>query len=219
MDENQLLFNNLKRTADVIVETFGRNCEVAVHNFDNLRKSLIYIAGTLTKRKPGAPITDLVLKELRKHGDDVQNMCNYRTSSKGGRIVKSSTNFIRDAKGKVIGALCINFDVTDFLNSISMVEDLIKVEEKKSPYKTETFASSPQETISSLLEEGIAQIGKQPPTMATEERLELITILESKGAFLIKGSVDFVAASMGISKYTVYNYLKKVRLNHSLNVT
>ena len=47
--------------------------------------------------------------------------------------------------------------------------------------------------------------------MTKEEKVSLVASLEYAGAFLIKGAVDFAAKAMGVSKYTVYNYLKEVR--------
>jgi len=42
-------------------------------------------------------------------------------------------------------------------------------------------------------------------------------ILQRKGAFQIKGAVDQVAMLAGVSKYTVYNYLQKVRAAQAIN--
>jgi len=53
MNEKEFILNILKQVADAVVKTFGRNCEVAVHDLSNLKKSLIHIAGDVTKRKPG----------------------------------------------------------------------------------------------------------------------------------------------------------------------
>lgn len=52
--------------------------------------------------------------------------------------------------------------------------------------------------------------------MSTAERLDLLRALEENGVFRIKGSVDQVARRMGVSKYTVYGYLKKIRLEQEL---
>ena len=55
------------------------------------------------------------------------------------------------------------------------------------------------------------EIGKQPISMSKEEKIKLIQLLEYQGVFLLRGAVDFLAKSLGISKYTVYNYLKEIR--------
>ena len=70
------LFDNVKKIAAVLVQTMGRDCEVAVHDLTKLPHSLIHIEGNITKRKPGAPITDLVVRALRREGDSVADIPN-----------------------------------------------------------------------------------------------------------------------------------------------
>jgi predicted transcriptional regulator YheO len=216
--EKQLIFENLKNLADTIVQMFGRNMEVAIHDFDNLQHSLKYIAGAVTKRREGAPVTDLVVKAWRREGESVKNLIGYRSTTKEGRILKCSTSFIRDSKGKVIGVFCINFDVTDLLNSVYDIETLAQTFTNKEVGKSETFATTITETIDALIEQSVVEVGKQPALMTKEEKVKLVGILEEKGAFIIKGGVDNVAARMGLSKYTIYNYLQKFRASQRANV-
>ena len=216
MKRPEIIFENLINIAGVIVKTFGRNCEVAVHDFKHLPNSLIYIEGTLTGRKPGSPITDLVVRALRREGNDVNDICNYKTVAKNGRILKSSTAFIRNSKGKVVGAFCINFCLSEYLDTLSLIEDFIKTSQLNENSHMETFASSLSETIESLMEVAIKKVGKQPAAMTKGEKINLISNLEFHGAFLIKGAVDFVAKRIGVSKFTVYNYLKEVRSDNNL---
>ena len=54
-------------------------------------------------------------------------------------------------------------------------------------------------------------MGKQSATMSMEERIETVRELEANGVFKIKGGIDQVALLMGVSKYTVYNYLKRMQ--------
>jgi predicted transcriptional regulator YheO len=211
MEERDCIFASLKNIAAAMVKTFGRNCEIVIHDFDRLPNSLICIEGNLTQRKPGAPITDLVLRALRRQGDDVADICNYKTIAKGGAVLKSSTAFIRDSSGKVIGAFCINFCIVDYLNAITMLQEFTQISNAHGEARVETFASSLNETIESLLETAIQKAGKQPSTMTKDEKISLVASLEYEGAFLVKGSVNFVAKAMGVSIYTVYNYLKEVR--------
>jgi len=212
-DETKEIFENLKRIAAVLVKSFGRNCEVAIHDFDNLPHSLIHIDGIVTKRKPGAPITDLVLRALRREKDLVKDISNYKTVTKDGRTLKSSTTFIRDQDGRVIGAFCVNFDITEYLNSLSMMDDFVQTVPQNAEERKETFASSLNETIESFMQQAIRKAGKQPSTMNREEKVQLVHSLEFQGAFLIRGAVDYVAKALGVSKYTVYNYLKETRSN------
>lgn len=217
-DNPEVIFANLIRIANTIAESFGRNCEVAVHDLSNLDKSLIHIAGEITHRKPGAPITDLVVKVLHQEGDQAKDMVGYKSITKDGRILKSSTTFIRNASGKIIAALCINFNITDFQQIQSAVGDLINLSFQGSEEKRETFTSNVHETIESLIEQAVEIVGKPPATMQLEDKIKFVATLEQKGAFLIKGAVDYIATVLGVSKYTVYNYLQKIRSTEGLNL-
>ncbi len=204
------MFDNFKRIAAVTVQTLGRNCEVAIHDFSQLPHSLVHIEGNVTRRQVGAPVTDLVLRVLRQDKDGVKDMANYKTVTRDGRVLKSSTTFIRSAAGKVIGAFCINYDVTEHLNAIAMLEDFVHTTDAD---EDENFAASFGETIESLTAQAVRQAKKQPAMMTKEEKVQLVQTLEFQGAFLIRGAVAYVAKALGVSKFTVYNYLKEARSN------
>jgi predicted transcriptional regulator YheO len=110
----------------------------------------------------------------------------------------------------------VNLDTTDFMNAIRSVEEFVSTGNERGENHKETFASSVNETIDSLVEQIVEKIGKQPSTMSAAERLQFIGALEEKGAFLIKGAVDRVAIMTGVSKYTVYNYLQKIRARQAM---
>ena len=204
------IFDNFKRIAAVTVQTFGRNCEVAIHDFSCLPHSLVHIEGNVTRRQVGAPVTDLVLRVLRRDKDNVKDMANYKTVTHDGRVLKSSTTFIRSTGGKVIGAFCVNYDVTEYLNAAAMLDDFVHTSDSK---EDENFAASFSETIESLTAQAVRQARKQPATMTKDEKVQLVQTLELQGAFLIRGAVEYVAKALGVSKFTVYNYLKEARSN------
>lgn len=207
--KNRHIFEGYIRLAKTLVATFGRNCEVAIHDFELLPKSLVHLEGTITRRSPGAPITDLVIRALRRGGDDIEDQLNYSTSTPDGRPLKSSTSFIRDAEGVVIGAFCINFDISPFLNTQAAIEEFVQTVDSENGH--ETFASSLGETVDSFVAQSTTKMGKLPSAMSKDERVRFVGLLEEQGAFLIKGAVDQVARAMGVSKYSVYNYLKEIR--------
>jgi predicted transcriptional regulator YheO len=217
MGERKAIFNILKQLADAVVKTFGRSCEVAVHDFSDLNKSLVYLAGDVTGRKQGAPITDLVVKALHRDGKNIKDRYNYKTTTKDGRSIKSSTIFIRNSAGDVIGGFCTNIDTTDLLNAGQVLQQLVRTRTFKVQESHETFAATIGETIEALFGQAVSAVGKQPATMSTEEKIELVKVLENKGAFQIKRAVDQVAILVGVSKYTIYNYLQKVRATQAIN--
>ncbi|KAB2337755.1 hypothetical protein F7731_08850 [Cytobacillus depressus] len=193
----------------MLVTMFGARCEVAVHDFSNLKKSLIHLAGSVTGRKIGSPITDLVLNELAKKDQDIEDIPSYKTQSNKGNIMKSATIFLRDMEGKVIGALCINYDISLLMQFSGEIEEFINFDEQHT--KSENFFSSVQEVIHEMVEQVLLGFKKAPSLMTLEEKVECVRQLEEKGTFLIKGATDYVASALGVSKFTVYNYLQKIR--------
>lgn len=216
--QNDLLFRTLKQIADALVATFPRAFEVVVHDLSQPQKSIKHIAGDVTRRKSGGPVTDLVVKALHQEGRDIRDRLNYKTTTSDGRTLKSTTVFIRNSNGDVAFALCINFDTTDFLNAAHALEILTSAAAAfNGPEKVETFAMTITETFEALFAQAVAKIGKQPASMSMDEKIELVKGLETLGVFHIKGGTDQAALLMGISKYTVYNYLKKIHAKMDLN--
>ena len=218
--ERDALFRNLGQLAETLVRTLGCNCEVAVHDFRDTEHSLVHISGNLTGRSPGAPITNLVvMKAWKAEGDAVRNIANYLTTTATGRILKSSTCFIRDAKGSVIGAVGINLDLTAFRAVQSGIESLVRLEDSTGDQQEERaenrgredFIAYLVETNDAVLEAAVRKAGKHPSTMNRKEKFDFVRLLEAEGAFLVKGMVATVARTMNISIYTVYKYLRRIK--------
>ncbi len=53
--------------------------------------------------------------------------------------------------------------------------------------------------------------------MTTDEKMRVVNTLEREGTFKIKGAVNQLALKLGVSNFTVYNYLKKIRAAHAIN--
>lgn len=213
MTEREHTFNNLQRMADAVVALLGKNSEACVHDLTCLQNSLVYIQGNVTHRKLGAPATDLLIKMLRNNPGVPEDMHNYKTTTADGRSLKSTTTFVLDSQGKPLAAFCINLDTTDFYNASQALMPFINIQGNDHQPTSETFAHSPEETIEALFFHAVEEIGKHPSTMNIDEKTQLTRQLEENGTFLLKGAVEQVAQLMGVTKFTVYNYLKKVRNN------
>jgi len=83
-----------------IAKTFGKDCEVLLHDANNLESSIIMIEnGHVTGRKAESPMTDLGLYFLKSDlFKDTEFIANYQTESKDEKKLKSTSIFIRDEK-------------------------------------------------------------------------------------------------------------------------
>ena len=215
MAQHKSIFSNLERVADSVIALFGKNCEACIHDLTSLQNSLVYITGDVTGRKLGAPATDLLIRRLQQDSLNPRDIHNYKTTTKDGRSLKSSTTFIKDTSGQPIAAFCINFDTTEFYNASQALMPLLDLTGNEPHDNNETFSHSVTETIEEVFTQGVGEVAKHPATMSVDEKTQLITYLEENGVFQLKGSVEEVGHLMGVTKFTVYNYLKKIR-NHQL---
>lgn len=215
-DRNAHVFNMAMRTADMLVKMFGLRCEVAVHDFADLKRSLIYLAGNVTGREIGCPITDLVLNELAKQPNEIEDIPNYKTKSGHGITMKSSTVFLRDHEDKVIGALCINYDITMMMQHGAEIQEFINFDANQD--KSENFYTTVQDVIQNMVDQVLEVFKKAPPSLTLDEKIECVRLLEEKGAFLIKGSTEYLASVLGVSKFTIYNYLQKIRTQNEYHL-
>ncbi|SFL75485.1 helix-turn-helix transcriptional regulator [Halanaerobium salsuginis] len=204
---------NIKGIAKSLHQILGEKSEIIIHNLKEPESSVIFIAGELTDRDLGAPVTDLVLRTI-KHNSDPADLLNYRIETADGRIFKSSTIFIRDDQQQVVGCLCVNYDITELLmakNILGNFTALTKKETNNSSSQSENFAKNVDEVLTNLIEQAKAQVDKPIPFLTKEDKLKIIEYLEQRGAFTITKSVDIVAEDLKVSKYTIYNYLKEIK--------
>lgn len=210
-EKNQSIFDEAIRIADMVVKMLGKRCEVAIHDFSNLDKSLIYLAGEVTKRKIGSPATNVVLHELRNKGSKAEDIINYKAIFDNVITMKSSTVFLKDDEGNIIGAFCMNIDVSAIIQLESELQELTTFEEPGEDKQEEGFYTSVNQVVEQMVQNVLDTFNKPLGLLDKEEKIEVVRQLEEKGAFLIKGVVDYVASVLNVSKFTIYNYLKEIR--------
>jgi predicted transcriptional regulator YheO len=215
MQEKNLEF--LKRLAKGIVAIFGKRCEVVIHDFTDISSSLVHIEGDISQRSVGAPITDFAYKLVSDFGNDAPDRLGYRNTLDNGKVIKCSTMFVRDDEGTIEGCIGINFDVSDFvfLSKAFFEFDALKtaVNGNGSDHPKEHFAKNFPETMESIIDGMLADYRKVPTMMNREEKKQFVHKLDKSGVFNIKGAVNYLAKVLGVSRYTVYSYLKEVREN------
>jgi len=193
--------------------TFGKNCEVVLHEINGSKKSIVSIYnGHVTGRSLGSPMLDIGIKALTKD-DNVNNILNYKNKSSNGHILKSSTTFIRDEKDEIIGCLCINIDISQFVVAQKALEELVHTNLTAEVSLEDATSNSINDVLTNLVAQILEDTGKPVVYMNKEEKVNIVKRLNEQGAFLIKGAIDYVAKILCVSRYTVYNYLDEIRVN------
>lgn len=206
--DTERLLDTLGRLVEALAVAVGKNCEVVLHDLSNPERSIVAIAnGHVTGRKVGDTLDALGLQLLRQ--PPVDDLLNYQSKTKDGRVLRSSSIFLRDDSGKIFGAVCVNMDVTVPIKFEEWLKDII---DKGTTDLDEKFEDSVDEVLDRLIQNAVRTTGKGLPSELTrEEKISVISQLDAKGAFLIRYSVDHVAKFLEISKFTIYSYLEEIK--------
>ncbi|TCO79028.1 helix-turn-helix transcriptional regulator [Marinisporobacter balticus] len=195
-----------------MAKTFGKNCEVVLHDLHNYKSSIIAIEnGHVTGRSLGSPMTESGLKAIQR-GNTKENIINYTGKTTDGRILKSSTMFIKDETGEVIGSLCINFDMSALMVAQNAIGEMMQTENQDKVESTSYSVNVVNDVLSDIVSNTINQLGKPIAYMNKEEKVSIVKKLNDQGAFLIKGAIDYVAKVLCVSRYTIYNYLDEIKV-------
>lgn len=207
----------LKQLAHGLAAQFGNSCEVVIHDLTkkDLDKSIVYIEnGHVSNRHTGDGPSGIVLETLRSDPGKLKDKLAYLTRTDDGRILKSSTLYIRNEEGKIIYIFSMNYDITTLLAAENSIRGLVQTEPEASP--GEDASDSPQrithnvtELLDLLIEQAIARVGKPVAMMNKDDKVAVVQYLNNAGAFLITKSGDKVSSLLGISKFTLYSYMDK----------
>lgn len=207
MLSNSELFT-LSQIARGIAAQFGSNCEVVVHAIanDSANHSIVAIEnGHVSGRKIGDGPSQIVLEQLSHQEENPQDHLCYLTKTPNGKVLKSSSMYIRGNDGKIAAILSINFDISTLSLIQTTVSELI------SPATEENEPQRIPLNVNDLLDELISRseimVGKPAALMNKEDKIRAIQFLNQNGALLITKSGEKISKYFGISKYTLYSYL------------
>lgn len=207
MENRQL--ETLKQIARAMAAQFGSSCEVVVHDISaaNADHSIVHIEnGHISGRKVGDGPSKVVLEQILHAEENPADHLAYLTRTPDGKILKSSTVYIRNSKGKVSAILSINYDISALLMVSNAVNDIISTPEEDAEQEKITVLNV-NELLQELIEQSVSLVGKPVALMNKDDKVRAIQFLNDHGAFLITKSGDKVAKYFGISKYTLYSYI------------
>ena len=200
----------LKQIASALAAQFGSGCEVVIHDFDEHRSepSIVHIEnGHVTGRQVGDGPSKIVVEQMLPGERDPADHLAYLTRTPDGKILKSSTIYIRDAGEKVTAILSINFDISALLMVEGAIGSLVRTEEPSGTPAERITVLNVNDLLDDLIEQSVALVGKPVALMNKDDKVRAIQFLSRHGAFLVTKSGDKVAKHFGISKYTLYSYI------------
>ena len=197
-----------KQLAKGVARQFGSNCEVVVHDLcaaDPERSVVAIENGHVSGRRVGDGPSHAVWEALKADPDSLEDRLSYLTRTEDGKILKSSTMYIRNDEGKPIGIFAINYDIT----MMKMVEDTIQefTRTDASAQEPQTITHNVNDLLDELIKQSAQLVGKPVALMTKDDKVKAIRFLNESGAFLITKAGQRVCNFFGISKYTLYSYI------------
>ncbi|HUM82863.1 MAG TPA: helix-turn-helix transcriptional regulator [Lachnospiraceae bacterium] len=202
----------LKQLARGLAAEFGSNCEIVIHDLSrkSINKSIVCIEnGQVTNRKIGGGPSNAVLEALNHHSGNLKDQYAYLTRTDNGRILKSTTIYVKDEDENPLYIFAINYDITNLLAFEGSVRSLTDCpgDSKSGKNEPKHIAQDVNELLDELIQQSVSLVGVPVPFMTKEDKIRAIEYLNDSGAFLITKSGDKVSKFFGISKYTLYSYV------------
>ncbi|WP_187270575.1 helix-turn-helix transcriptional regulator [Lacisediminihabitans profunda] len=194
----------------------GPSCEVVLHDLSapdpDLSHTIAAIEnGHVTGREVGGPSSSLGIGVLHNQEAD-HNAFGYRGFTSDGRELRCSSVYFRNSAGRIIAALCVNFDVSIIERARALLDGLLPGAASSSQNQpNEFFGQDLVAVMDTMVTEAIREIGKPVGQMSRDDRIAVLTRLDQQGVLQMRKGVEGIAARLGISRVTAYAYLEEAR--------
>ena len=187
-----------KRLAHSLALQFGPNCEIVVHDLEteDMDHSIVAIEnGHVSGRKLGDGPSHIVLESMHEDAAEVHDRAPYLTKTADGKLLKSSTIFIRDDAGNPVGIMGINFDIT-LMKAFERSLDALTGTGDKGYTEPDPITKNIGDLLDDLLRECERYVGKPAALMTKDERIRAIGYLDRRGASLSPNRASAPASSL-----------------------
>jgi predicted transcriptional regulator YheO len=205
----------------------GQHMEVVLHDLTRPENSVLQIAnGHVTGRSPGSPVlagpgNDKALAILAEGMVSARPAGHlpvfpYPTLARDGRALTSGTVMFRDSLGHTFAALCINADFHAIEAAQMLLARMLPARNGAGePPKVES--PDMEALMHNIIADAVRHHGKAVSKMSKEEKTAAVETMLERGLFIVKGGVEKAASALGVTRFTIYNYLEKVKLRRAVD--
>lgn len=187
-----------------VVELFHPFAEAAVH--DIKKGKIIAIYHNISQRKVGDPSP---LKELKVNIQDFPDyFAPYYKENWNGRPLKCTSITLRDKKGKAVGLICFNIDMSFMQDAHHLLEAFLKTKDKAAN-PIELFGAQCEVQATAIIQQYLDDKHLALNFLNRDQKKEVVQHLFRKGILNYKSAAPFIAKKLNISRASVYNYIKE----------
>jgi predicted transcriptional regulator YheO len=218
-----ITFQVLQAAITALSSVTGRNTEILLHDLTCPEQSVVAIAnGHISGRSVGSPVlsgpeqdkgfTAVMAAAKANSGCDPVVISDYPTVI-NGHYLRSATAVFRDQNGHPFAALCVNADFTGLAAAQAFLQQF-----QPSVLAPNDQASAPgdmEKLMDEIIHDSLAKFGVKK--MNKTARIEAVRVMQERGIFIVKGGVERAASALGVTRFTIYNYLEHLRVDLSAN--
>ena len=176
--------------------------EVVVHDLES--DSIFAIYNPISRREVG----DSSYLDRIDFGKADQVIGPYEKINWDGRKLKCISIVLRNARRAAEGFICINLDISAFDGMQRLVGQFLNNGSTMSTEEQRLFKDDLYEKINSFVQGYCLKQQVALDSLGREQRKNLISALQEQGAFREKNAATYIGRILGVSRATVYNYLK-----------
>jgi predicted transcriptional regulator YheO len=211
--DTRRIFERYILLADVLGQMFPNVLEVVVHDFKDLDQAIIHIVnGHISGRAVGGPASELNIRRLIEQDQFPDVLSNYTSRTARGQQVKSSSLAIRDDKGRLIGAFCLHFDLSQFEQFQKFLEFFVNSKVHALVGLNDFGAGLQHDVeIQQIIDGWLMRHSRYTAQLTYKDKQDIVRHLYQKGQFNKKGSVTCVAGALQLTRQSIYNYLELIK--------
>lgn len=176
--------------------------EVVIHNLKTQKIEAIF--NNLSKRHEG----DESLLESLEHYTKLPDVFPiYTKTNWDGKTMKSISIILRDNNRIPTGLFCINLDISKWEEMGKFLNEWIQSSNCQSQPES-LFKNDWRETINVYIDNYLKKNGLIIKTMDRKAKRKLVHSLHEEGGFQTKNAATYIADILGVSRATIYNYLR-----------
>ncbi len=183
--------------------------EVVLH--DLTTQKIAFIENVFSNRTIGDDSL-VCIEELEKDADEHGVVGPYEKINSDGTSLKSITTIIRRDDHKAIGLMCVNFKTTSFTLASEILNSLIHVPAQHNNSSPKSlFQDDWREQVNSIIRQTLNTRNTTLVAAKRSDKKAILEAIEQAGVFGIRGSSNYVAQTLGISRANLYEILRNIR--------
>ncbi len=198
----------LIKICEFLTHVMGPQTEIVLHDRAG---TIIWIAGGhITGRAVGQqdflPAMELTAQQRAAEGFDYTT--GYKSFSRQGTPLRSSSLFFRDEAGQLDYTLCVNQDISAYVNLQQVLDAFIG--DRPAVAQVQPQQDTLDDVVMKMI---LGEIARSKPSDldSREDKLQLIRRLNDKGIFGARGAVAAVCQLLHIAQPTLYKYLQETK--------